>query len=155
MIQPGQLAPDFSLYNTEKQAVTLSQLKGKNVVLLFVPHAFTGVCTKELCHMRDHLHDYTDLNAEIFGISVDSLHVLKKWKELEGFNFELLSDFNKETSTAYNSLYEVFGLGLKGVSKRSAFVIDKEGVIRYAEILDNPGEVPNFEDIKATLAGLN
>jgi glutaredoxin-dependent peroxiredoxin len=116
MIQPGQIAPEFSLYNTEKQAIALSQLKGKNVLLLFVPHAFTGVCTKELCHMRDNLHEYTDLNAEIFGISVDSLHVLKKWKELEGFNFELLSDFNKETSTAYNSIYETFGLGLKGVS---------------------------------------
>lgn len=105
--------------------------------------------------MRDHLHEYTDLNAEVMAISVDSLHVLRKWKELEGFNFEMLSDFNKEVSTLYNTIYETFGLGMRGVSKRSAFIVDRDGIVRYAEVLENASEVPNFEAIKNTLAGLN
>lgn len=155
MITTGQAAPDFTLYNTEKQPVMLSHHRGKNVLLLFFPLAFTGTCTIELCSMRDHLHEYTDLNAEVMAISVDSLHVLRKWKELEGFNFEMLSDFNKEVSTAYDTIYETFGQNMHGVSKRSAFVIDKEGIVRYAEVLDNASEVPNFENIKNTLATLN
>lgn len=154
MIQIGQLAPDFTLYNTEKQPVTLSEHRGKNVVLLFFPLAFTGVCTMELCNMRDHLHEYTSLNGEVFAISVDSLHVLRKWKEMENFNFEMLSDFNKEASTSYQCLYETFGQNMKGVSKRSAFVIDTEGIVQYAEVLENAGDVPSFENIRKTLEGL-
>lgn len=153
-IQIGQQAPDFTLFNSEKQAVKLSELRGKNVVLLFVPHAFTGVCTKELCEIRDGLHVYASLNAEVFGISVDTIYSLAKWKEEQGFNFSLLSDFNKEVSEAYGSIYETFGFGMRGVSKRSAFVIDKEGVVRYAEVLENAGEVPNLEAVKETLNSL-
>jgi peroxiredoxin len=155
MIQTGQPAPDFTLYNTEKQPITLSHHRGKNVLLLFFPLAFTGTCTIELCSMRDHLHEYTDLNAEIFAISVDSLHVLRKWKELEHFNFEMLSDFNKEASTTYDTIYETFGQGMKGVSKRSAFVIDRSGVVQYAEVLENASNVPDFEKIQEVLATLN
>jgi peroxiredoxin len=154
-IEVGNPAPEFTLYNTEKQAVSLSHHRGKNVLLLFFPLAFTGTCTIELCSMRDHLHEYSDLNAEVFAISVDSLHVLRKWKELEGFNFEMLSDFNKEASNLYDTIYETFGQGMKGVSKRSAFVIDKDGIVRYAEVLDNAGDIPSFENIKDLLATLN
>lgn len=150
----GQSAPDFTLFNDQKKEINLSDFRGKNVVLLFVPQAFTGVCTSELCQMRDSLNDYTQMNAEIIAISVDSVFTLEKWKKDEGFNFNLLSDFNKEVSRAYGSIYEEWIFGMKGVSKRSAFVIDKDGVIRYAEVLENPGEMPNLQAVKDTVAAL-
>ncbi len=150
----GQAAPNFTLFNDQKKEVSLSDFRGKNVVLLFVPQAFTGVCTAELCQMRDNYQDYTDLNAEILSVSVDSVFTLEKWKKDEGFNFNLLSDFNKEVSRAYGSLYEEWIFGMKGVAKRSAFVIDKEGIIRYAEVLENPGEMPNLQAVKDTVASL-
>lgn len=153
-IQLGQQAPDFTLRDTEKNKVTLSELKGKNVVLLFFPLAFTGVCTKELCSVRDNMALYNNTNAVVFGLSVDSLYSLKKFKEEQNLNFELLSDFNKEVSTAYSSLYETFSNDMKGVSKRSAFVMDKDGIVRYAEVLENAGEVPDFNAIQQTLEGL-
>jgi glutaredoxin-dependent peroxiredoxin len=98
---------------------------------------------------------YNNVNAKVFGISVDSLQTLAKFKEEQQLNFTLLSDYNKETSRAYDSIYEMFGYNMKGVSKRSAFVIDKAGIIRYAEVLENAGEVPNFGKIQEVLAGLN
>ena len=153
-IQTGQAAPDFTLYNSDKEQVTLSNLKGKNVLLLFFPFAFTGVCTKELCSTRDNLTFYQNANAEVFGISVDSPHALRRFKEDLNLNFALLSDFNKEVSTAYDSIYETFAMGTKGVSKRSAFVIDKEGIVRYAEVLENAGDIPNFDAIQACLKTL-
>lgn len=150
----GHKAPGFKLYNTEKKEIALSDYKGKNVVLLFFPLAFTGVCTAELCSVRDNYNMYTQLNAVVLGISVDSLFSLGQFKKAENYNFDLLSDFNKEVSRAYGSLYESFGFGMQGVSKRSAFVIDKEGVVRYAEVLENAGEQPDFAAIKATLENL-
>lgn len=150
----GQKAPEFKLFNTEKKEIALSDYKGKNVVLLFFPLAFTGVCTAELCSVRDNYNIYTQLNAVVFGISVDSLFSLEQFKKAQNYNFDLLSDFNKEVSKAYGSLYENFGFGMQGVSKRSAFVIDKEGVVRYAEVLENAGEQPDFAAIKATLETL-
>ncbi len=154
-VQVGQQAPDFKLFNTEKKAVQLSELKGKNVVLLFFPLAFTSVCTKELCSTRDELTFYNETNAIVFGISIDSVFALKKFKEELNLNFDLLSDFNKEAAIAYDSLYESFFLDMKGVTKRSAFVIDKAGVIQYAEILDDAGNVPDFSAIKNCLERLN
>lgn len=154
-MQINQAAPDFTLFNTNKQKITLSELKGKNVVVLFFPLAFTSTCTAELCSMRDNLAFYNSMNATVLGISVDSVFSLGKFKEEQQINFDLLSDFNKEASKAYNSLYETFVMDMHGVSKRSAFVIDKEGVIRYAEILENAGEVPNFEAINNCLKSLN
>ncbi len=151
----NQTAPTFKLYNTEKKEIALSDLKGKNVVLLFFPLAFTSTCTAELCNIRDNYSLYNQLNAVVFGISVDSLFTLGKFKEEQKLNFDLLSDFNKETSTAYGSLYHDFILGMKGVSKRSAFVIDKEGKLKYAEVLEKAGDLPNFEAIKACLEKLN
>lgn len=153
-IQIGQTAPDFTLYNTEKQPVTLSEQKGNNVLLLFFPLAFTSVCTAELCSVRDNFKLYESLQAVPIGISVDSLYALKKFKEEQALNFDLLSDFNKEVSEAYGSLYGQWGFGMRGVSKRSAFVIDKNGIVQYAEVLENAGEQPNFAAIREKLAAL-
>ena len=154
-IQVGQAAPDFSLRDNERNVVTLSEQKGKNVVLVFFPLAFTGTCTKELCSIRDSIGIYGDLNAQVYGISVDSLFSLNKFKQEQNLNFPLLSDFNKVASTAYDSIYAHFFNDMDGVSKRSAFVIDKEGIVRYAEVLENALELPNFEAIQICLQELN
>ncbi len=154
-ISIGDTAPAFTLINTEKKEVSLENYRGKNVVLLFFPMAFTGVCTKELCSMRDNISEYSNLDADILAISVDSPFTLGKFKSDQGLNFPLLSDFNKEVSRAYGSIYEEFVLGLKGVSKRSAFVIDKEGTVQYAEVLESAGDLPDFSAVKDTLAKLN
>ena len=148
----GDKAPDFTLRNSEKELVQLKQYRGQNVVLLFFPMAFTGVCTKELCAMRDNIADYARLDAQVIAVSVDSVFTLAKWKEEQQFNFPLLSDFNKTVSKKYNTLYKDFVFEMKGVSKRSAFVIDKEGVLQYVEILENAGEIPNFDAIKSTIS---
>lgn len=154
-IQTGQQAPEFTLRDSDKQEVKLGDYKGRNVVLLFFPLAFTGVCTAELCSLRDNMTTYNNLDAQVLAISVDSLFTLDKFKKEQGFNFPLLSDFNKEVSAAYGSLYENFVLDMKGVSKRSAFVLDKEGVVRYAEVLEDAGKIPDFEKIQETLQSLS
>ena len=155
-IEVGTNAPDFSLVSDEKETVNLKDFQGKNVVVLFFPLAFTGVCTTELCTMRDDIANYNNMNATILGVSVDSPFVLEQFKSAQSLNFPLLSDFNKEASAAYDSLYEEFpAFGMRGVSKRSAFVIDKEGVVRYKEICSSPGDLPNFNAIKETLSSLN
>lgn len=154
-IDIGHTAPDFTLYDSEKNKVTLSELKGQNILLLFFPLAFTGTCTKELCTVRDNISIYNDANAKVLGISVDSLHTLAKYKAEQNLNFTLLSDFNKDVSAAYGSLYEIFGYNMKGVSKRAAFIIDKSGIIQYAQVLENASELPNFESINQTLSNLN
>lgn len=153
-IKIGQQAPGFSLYDTAKNKVNLSDYKGKNVLLLFFPQAFTSTCTKELCAVRDDINRYSNTNAEIFGISVDSVFTLKKYKEDQQYSFTLLSDFNKEVSALYDTLYTDWILDMKGVSKRSAFIIDKNGIIQYAEVLEKAGDLPNFEAINATLEQL-
>lgn len=153
-ITVGTKAPAFSLVNTEKQKVSLEDFKGQNLVILFFPMAFTSTCTAELCSIRDNLATYNDLNAAVVGISVDSPFTLGKFRADQQLNFQLLSDFNKEASQAYGSFYETFVLDLKGVSKRSAFVIDKEGTVRYAQVLEAASDLPDFEAIKKTLSSL-
>jgi len=153
-IQPGQEAPDFTLYNTEKQKVTLRDYRGRNVLLLFFPQAFTSTCTKELCSTRDNIALYDQANAQVFGISVDSVFTLARYKEDQRLNFPLLSDFNKEVSADYGTLYDTFVLDMKGVSKRSAFVIDAKGIVRYAEVLETASELPDFTAIQKTLESL-
>lgn len=154
-IQAGALAPGFSLFDTDKNKVSLTEQKGKNVVLLFFPLAFTGVCTAELCNVRDNISLYNNTNAVVFGISVDSLFSLKKFREEQKLNFRLLSDFNKEAAAAFGVLYETFpAFEMQGVSKRAAFVIDKEGVVKYAEVCPTPGDLPNFEAIQQILNSL-
>ncbi len=154
-VQVGQEAPDFTLKDTDMQDVTLSSFRGKkNVVLLFVPLAFTGVCTQELCSVRDNLNTYANLDAEVFGISVDSPFAQKAWKEKENLNFALLSDFNRQAVQAYGAQYDNL-LGFQGVAKRAAFVIDKAGQIRYAEVLEDARNLPNFDKINETLQSLS
>ncbi len=155
-IQVGDTAPNFTLLSTEKKEVSLSDYKGKNVVILFFPLAFTGVCTKELCSVSEGLEFYNDSDATVLGISVDSPFTLEKFKAENEISFPLLSDFNKEASSAYDAIYDVFPFGgMKGVSKRSAFVVDKTGSIQYAEVLASAGDLPNFEAIQATLSNLD
>lgn len=153
-LQVGQPAPDFSLYDTTKNKISLQDLRGQNVLLMFFPQAFTGVCTQQVCTARDNMNIYAQANATVLGISVDSVFTLGKFKETEQLNFPLLSDFNKEVSRTYGALYEEWILDMKGVSKRAAFVIDAEGILRYAEVLDNPGNLPDFNKIQETLQGL-
>ena len=156
-VEVGQAAPEFTLFNSEKQEVSLKDLTSKsNVVILFFPLAFTGVCTQELCATRDDIAKYQKLNATVVAISVDSLFTLGKFREEQKLPFDLLSDFNKDVSKKYDSLYDEFpAFGLKGVTKRSAFVIDKQGKVRYAEVLADAGKIPDFNKIKETLEQIN
>lgn len=152
--QVGSPAPNFSLYDTEKNKVSLEDFKGQNLVILFFPLAFTSVCTAELCSVRDNIALYNNANAKVVGISVDSLFTLGKFKEEQKLNFPLLSDFNKEAANAFGALYQDFVLDMKGVAKRSAFVIDGQGVVKYAEVLESAGDQPNFAAIQEVLSGL-
>ncbi|MEP7251065.1 MAG: peroxiredoxin [Ginsengibacter sp.] len=154
-IEVGSKAPNFSLYSSEKEKISLSAYKGKNVVLLFFPLAFTSVCTKELCNVRDNIGIYNNSKASVFAISVDSPQTLARFKEDQHLNFPLLSDFNKTVSEAYGCLYETFAMDMKGVSKRSAFVIDSDGVVKYAEVLDNAGEEPDYQAVEKSLEALS
>ena len=148
----GDKAPLFTLYSDEQQAVSLADYRGRNLVLLFFPLAFTGVCTTEMCTMRDTLAAYNALDADVVAVSVDSPFTLARFKAAERLNFPLLSDFNKEVSRQYGALYDTFALGMEGVSKRAAFVIDPEGVLRYAEVLESAGDEPDYSSIRETLA---
>lgn len=150
-ITVGQAAPDFKLFNSDKKEISLSDYKGKNLIILFFPQAFTGTCTTELCSMRDNYNIYASLNTDIVGISVDSLFTLAAYKKDQNLNFDLLSDFNKNICKEYDSYLEDFAFGMKGVSKRSAFVVDKNGAIQYAEICEKLTDLPNFDAIKACL----
>ena len=155
-IEVGQKAPGFTLFDSDKKKVSLADFQGKNVVLLFFPLAFTSVCTAELCNVRDNITTYNEANAQVLGISVDSLYVLNRYKTEQNLNFPLLSDFNKEVSKSYAVLYEVFPtFEMQGVSKRAAFIVDKAGIIRYAEICPTPGDLPSFDAIRQTLSSLN
>ncbi len=156
MIEVGSLAPEFTLISDDKKEVNLTDYRGKNIVLLFFPFAFTGVCTKEMCEMRDSMAQMNEWNAQVLGVSIDSPFVLEKFKTEQALNFPLLSDFNKTAIRAYDTIYEEFpAFGLKGVAKRSAYIIDKEGIIKYAETCPSPGDEPNYEAMKEILSSLN
>ncbi|QEM12103.1 redoxin domain-containing protein [Mucilaginibacter rubeus] len=146
-LQIGQPAPQFILISSALKSVSLADFKGRKVVIHFFPLAFTGVCTTQLCTMRDSFGYYDGLNATILGISVDSPFTLAKFKEENNYQFDLLSDFNKDVSTAYGAIYDQFVMGLKGVAKRAAFVIDEEQNIIYAEVLEDAGQLPDFKAI--------
>ncbi len=151
-ITVGQDAPEFEIpLAGGKEKFKLSSCKGKhNAVLLFFPLAWTPVCTSELCAMRDSFQEYKDLDAHIIGISVDSPFALAKFKEENNYPFDMASDFNKDVSKAYGTLYDEL-MGFKGVCKRSAFVINKEGKVIYAEVKEDAHDLPDFEKIKAAL----
>jgi peroxiredoxin len=149
----GDLAPEFILVDSDMKMGSLSEYRGKNVLLLFFPLAFTSVCTAELCSVRDNLASYNHLEAEVLAISVDTLFTQKKFKEEQGLNFRLLSDFNKTAAGSYGALYEDY-FGMHGVAKRAAFVIDKEGKIAFAQVLENDSEWPDFAAIHEKLQEL-
>ena len=154
-VQVGQKAPDFTLKTSKMDDFKLSDLQGKkNVVVLFVPLAFTSVCTKEFCSVRDSVSSLQNDNTQVIGISVDSPFALDAWAAKEGYNFPLLSDFNKTVSSSYGALYDNL-LGFNGVSKRSAFVIDKSGTVRYAWVSEDARNMPEFDAIRACLQQLN
>ena len=156
-IAVGTKAPDFSLKS--KSATGVSDLKlsdnfgKKNTVILFYPLAFTGVCTQELCDVSNGLNAYTSLNAEVIGISVDSPFAQAAWAQKEKITIKLGSDLNKKTAEAYGVLLPDL-LGFGATSARAAFVVDKSGVVRYAEQTATPKDLPNFAKIKETLASL-
>lgn len=154
-IATGTKAPDFTLKSKNDEGlteVTLSANYGKSAtVLLFFPLAFTSVCQGELCSMRDSMKEYEGFNAKVYGISVDSPFAQEAFAKANNLNFPLLSDFNKEVSASYDVLFEDL-LGLKGVSKRAAFVISKDGEVVYSESSDDPKQLPDFDAIKAALA---
>ncbi len=151
----NNIAPKFCLRGTDLKEVCLSEYRGRNVLLLFFPFAFSGVCTTEMCSLKDDWKSYVDLGVTLIAISVDSPFSLKKFEEEIGLSAIFLSDFNKETLAAYGALHEAFALGLKGVSKRAAFVINKEGKIKYIEVLDNPKDLPNFAAVKNVISLLD
>jgi len=154
-VEVGTKAPQITLFNTGKQEVSLSDYSGKNVLVLFFPLAFTGVCTKELCTIRDDISKYENTASAVVGISVDSLFVLEKFKTEQNIGFPLLSDFNKTAAQNFGVLYDEFpAFGMKGVAKRAAFIVDKEGTIQYAEVCPTPGDLPNFEAINTKLKEL-
>lgn len=150
----GDKAPDFRLFSSAKKEVSLADYHGKTLIIHFFPVAFTGTCTKQLCTLRDSITLYQNDKSDVIAISIDSLFVLAKYKEEQNLNFTLLSDFNKVTSKDYGVLYNEFIFGMKGVAKRSAFVIDKTGTIKYAEVLESAGELPDFEAIDRVLTQL-
>jgi peroxiredoxin len=152
MLQPGQKAPGFSLLDTEKQKISLDNFKGKNVVLFFFPFAFTGTCTKEMCTVQEDFSSYEKLNAVPVGISIDTLYTMKKFKEEYKLNdIILLSDFNKEAIRAYDVIIEEYPNGYKGVAKRATFVIDREGIVRYVEVLPSVSDFPDMEALKKVI----
>jgi glutaredoxin-dependent peroxiredoxin len=153
-IRIGDKAPEFSLYSSEKELIHLGDFKGKNVVLLFFPLAFTSTCTKELCSTRDDISFYNELDTEVLGISVDSPQTLARYKQEYQLNFRLLSDFNKEVIRAYDVMYEEYSLGMRGVPKRASFVLDAEGMVRHVEVLENAGKMPDFEAIQNAVRNL-
>jgi peroxiredoxin len=150
----GTQAPEFSLKTKSGEDlvdVSLSDNRGKKqTVLLFFPLAFTGVCTDEMCSVTGNIDDYSDLDAEVYGISVDSPFAQEGWAQANEISVTLLSDFNKEVATAYDVIYEDL-IGLKGVAKRSAFVIGKDGAITYSWVTEDPTVLPSFDEIKAAL----
>jgi glutaredoxin-dependent peroxiredoxin len=152
-VEVGSKAPDFSLPNQDRQPTSLSASAGKNVVLAFFPAAFTSVCTKELCHFRDHLAELNGLNAVVYGISTDTPFTLKEFASQQGYNFPLLSDYNKEVVQAYGVANPDM-LGLKNIAKRAVIVVDREGVVRYREVTPSPGDEPNYAAVKEALARL-
>ncbi len=152
-IDVGSNAPDFTLMNQDREPVTLSAQRGSPVVLAFFPAAFSSVCTKELCTFRDSLARLNQARARVYGISVDTFFTLKAFQEAQQLTFPLLSDFNKEAIRSYGVFNEDM-IGLKGIAKRAVFVVDKAGVVRHREVLEDARNEPDYTKVMAVVAGL-
>jgi peroxiredoxin len=148
MIDLGNKAPDFYLFDTDRKERSLIEFKGKKVVLAFFPGAFTGPCTKEMCTFRDSMANLNNLNAQVIGVSVDAPFSNKAFSDAHKLNFPILSDYTRNVSEIYGGVYNDF-IGLKGysASKRSVFVIDQTGIVKYKWISDDPGKEPPYEEI--------
>ena len=153
----GQQAPDFQTKRAHGDSVDDFQLNEalgqENVILAFFPLAFTGVCTDEMCTFRDQLSQFNDLNAQVYGVSVDSPFSLNVFIQQNELTFPLLSDFNREISRSFGVLHEEL-MGFHGVAKRSVFVLDPEGVVRYRWVSDDPGQMPDFDAVRTSLQAL-
>ena len=149
----GSKAPDFTLTNQDRQPVTLGEQRGRPVVLAFFPAAFSSVCQKELCTFRDSMGRLGEAKAQVFGISVDTFFTLKAFSDQQQFSFPLLSDFNKQAIRDYGVFNEDM-IGLKGIAKRAVFVLDKDGVVRHREVLEDARNEPDYEKVFASLATL-
>jgi peroxiredoxin len=149
----GARAPDFTLMNQDRESVTLSAQRGRPVVLAFFPAAFSSVCTKELCTFRDSLAALNKVNAQVYGISVDTFFTLKAFQADQKLTFPLLSDFNKQVIRDYDVFNEDM-IGLKGIAKRAVFVIDKAGVVRHREVLEDARNEPDYQAVLRAVAPL-
>ena len=152
-LQVGDKAPNFTLIDTEKKERSLSEFLGKKTVLAFYPRAFTGVCTKEMCTFRDSMSNFGAINAQVVGISVDGPFTNKTFATTNNISFPLLCDYTTEVSKMYCGIHEDFA-GLKGypAAKRSVFVLDESGVVKYVWISDNPGVEPPYDEVNKALA---
>ena len=149
----GSHAPDFTLMNQDRQPVTLSEQRGHPVVLAFFPAAFSSTCQKELCTFRDSMAQLNSAKAQVLGISVDTFFALKAFQDQQHLNFALLSDFNKHVIRDYGVFNEDM-IGLKGIAKRAVFVIDREGIVRHREVLEDARNEPDYQRVFETLAGI-
>jgi peroxiredoxin len=154
-VEVGQKAPDFTLFDSAKQPTKLSDSKG-NVVLAFYPGAFTGVCTTEMCTFRDRFDSFNSMNAQVLGISVDGIFAQKAFSDANNLNFPLLSDYQREVGAAYGvSLPNFAGMEGYTASERAVFVIDKEGVVKFKWVGENPGVEPDYDEVQRQVDALN
>jgi peroxiredoxin len=150
----GSKAPDFTLMNQDREPVRLSDQFGKaNLILAFFPAAFSGTCTKEMCTLRDSMSQLSGLDARVYGISTDTFFALKAWGDEQKLGFPLLSDYNKAAIKAYDVANPDM-IGLKDIARRAVFVIDKKGVVRYREVVEDARNEPDYEKLKKALAAL-
>ena len=154
-VEVGQAAPDFTLYDTDRNQRSLSEFKGKNVVLAFFPGAFTGVCTTEACTLRDTVDQFNSMNAQVIGITVDPPFAQKAWTDQNNVNYPFLSDFNREVVNQYDLAFPNLA-GMEGyvAANRAVLVLDKEGVVRYKWVAPNPGTEPDYDEVKNAVSGL-
>ena len=155
-VEVGQLAPDFTLYDTDRKQRSLSEFKGKKVVLAFFPGAFTGVCTTEMCTLRDQIDQFNSMNAQVIGITVDGPFAQKAWTDQNNVNYPFLSDFGREVINQYGVAFQNLA-GVEGyeVANRAVLVLDQDGVVRYKWVAPNPGIEPNYDEVKAAVSSLN
>ena len=155
-VEVGQAAPDFSLHDADRNQQSLSDFKGKNVVLAFFPGAFTGVCTTEMCALRDRMDQFNSLNAQVLGISVDPPFSQKAWSDANNLNFPVLSDFTRQVVNQYDVALENLA-GMQGyvAANRAVFVVDKDGVVRYKWVAPAPVNEPDYDEIRGVLEQLS
>ena len=151
-VDVGSKAPDFTLPDQDRQPVTLSeQLKKGPVVLAFFPGAFSGTCTSEMCTFRDSSSELNQVGATVVGVSTDTFFALKAWADQQTFTFPLLSDYNRDVLPKYGVVNPDM-IGLKNIAKRAVFVIDRGGVVRYREVLDDARNEPDYAKVKQAVA---